>query len=467
MRASSKNLKFNITQQKKKSLQSMTLLQAKNEEDNLRRHTSHKKDSFIHPNEFYQLKDLSAKNTVNKVSKSFTNSCLPDQSYFDNFSKDRNISFMCGFPYRDFNKMHHFNLDELRSRIFQNNSYYSQSKLKKIKMSLNFQNKRSENHFFKEKKHSLNHRFMKQKIVSQNKKSKHRNNVSKSSYKPLSFPDDIPYPDHEMLSDFDFKYDLVKMKPKRPGIVPIDNEINLTKRESNYFDKNVNRKKELSHSFSNKNKNNRKNNEANFKFCNEFLTTKKLTNQEIRIQMNSELRNNEGFESVKSELIREINKLKGKFKNWITFSIKNYDKNKINEKPEPSSSEIGKMREPVHRQLLQDPLVENIIWNSMLQKSSNLKYALQLKDSINNMMTLFGGDEQIVYHKENIFTIINSQVPMSDQKFKAMPKRIRLRVVCMLFAKYINYKKFSKICENFWTHLDFNQVKTIQTALYK
>jgi hypothetical protein len=162
----------------------------------------------------------------------------------------------------------------------------------------------------------------------------------------------------------------------------------------------------------------------------------------------------------------DFQKLTAKYKSFIRVSIDEQSNLKISDKNKIAQveSEVNSSKKEKYSNL--NLLIQNIIRNSFLRDFKNHNYLNQLQETISTTISFLQNNNDIIYHKENIFTIINLQIPLCDKKFKKLSKSIQLRVLCMLFAKYINRKAFSKICNSFIHEINFDKEKLIHSAIF-
>lgn len=111
--------------------------------------------------------------------------------------------------------------------------------------------------------------------------------------------------------------------------------------------------------------------------------------------------------------------------------------------------------------------VQNIVWNSFLRNQQKSSYSEQLTRTIQTVLNKLKNNSQLIYHKVNIFTLINLQVPLDNRKFHSLSASVKLRVVCMLYAKYVNRKLFSQLCSQFLSCVNFNREFLSESVLFK
>lgn len=111
------------------------------------------------------------------------------------------------------------------------------------------------------------------------------------------------------------------------------------------------------------------------------------------------------------------------------------------------------------------PLIRNIVWNSFLRNEKNKMFRQQLETIMKKVINKLKNNDKLIYHKVNIFTLINLQIPLDNSKFHSLSAPVRLRVICMLFAKYVSRKPFSQLCSNFLTCIDLRNDSFVDKVL--
>ena len=198
--------------------------------------------------------------------------------------------------------------------------------------------------------------------------------------------------------------------------------------------------------------------------------------------INAEFSNNYllSFDNLNSENKRKFDSLKHDFFELIeAFNLKNKSHIKVTWK---ENNPKIRFEETFESSLLKDKIdtskiytkksdkfepsmVNNVKWNSFLRSPSKLEFLTQTQKTISKILSyLENNQKEIIYHQNNIITLVNLQIPLCNSKFQNLSKQIKLRVICMLFAKYVNRKTLSYICQDFMESIDItdnNQIKHI------
>ena len=190
-------------------------------------------------------------------------------------------------------------------------------------------------------------------------------------------------------------------------------------------------------------------------FC---LETQKL---ELKFKLADKNVSKKKLQFLQSEFFRLLDAFNAKHQSSISVAWKAVDEN-CAPKPEEKFN-LSLLKEEMQ---LQTPLVasserfvpsmvNNVKWNSFLRSPSQLRFLTQTQGAISKILSyLENNQKQLIYHQNNIITLINLQVPLCNDKFQSLSKRIKLRVICMLFAKYVNRKSLAGLCEDFMTEMD-------------
>lgn len=113
-------------------------------------------------------------------------------------------------------------------------------------------------------------------------------------------------------------------------------------------------------------------------------------------------------------------------------------------------------------------MVNNVKWNSFLRSPSQMRFLTQTQGSVSKILSyLENNQKKLIYHQNNIITLVNLQVPLCNEKFQNLSKRIKLRVICMLFAKYVNRKTLSQICEDFLPEMQITDHNLIRAKILR
>jgi hypothetical protein len=174
---------------------------------------------------------------------------------------------------------------------------------------------------------------------------------------------------------------------------------------------------------------------------------------------------------IKKNIFDLVSSLSSSTKNCVELSFDNSSNQKYFHQ-----MMISHQRAQLPRLILPSPnvpvndsfhLIQNIVWNSFLRNNTNNKFKNQLKHVIKSVVNKLKNNDKLIYHKVNIFTLINLQVPLENKKFHCLSNPVKLRVICMLFAKYVNRKPFSQLCSNFLESIDLEKESSSDLILFK
>lgn len=311
-------------------------------------------------------------------------------------------------------------------------------------------------------------------------------NANKSCL-PLRLPEDIPAP-HEKIP-FEFKFDYFQKLQKNSLYLNSDlfSDSRLKKRNSGEFENMKN------FHYMDQSKNEEKQNyilNQKSRLCNASMRQSSIKNEffqketpknehdryngnfTIKIQINENAFQSPKYQMIETCLQNDLEKLKNKFGNWIKISHEHketlhqssQEKMKSNQLVKKSRKEaIGSVSFFKNVR----PLTNNIILNTFLSECSDYKFTKQLQQTIWEIVESLKNMDEIVYHKQNIFTLVNLQIPLCNRKFQTLAASVRLRVICMLFAKYVNRKLLTKLLDPFYSEIDFGQEKEIKSKILK
>jgi ribosomal protein L17 len=182
--------------------------------------------------------------------------------------------------------------------------------------------------------------------------------------------------------------------------------------------------------------------------------------------------NKDKFESLKHEFFELIEAFNMKNKSHIKLTWKENDpKIKFEEKFESSllkdKIETTRFYAKKSDQFVPS-MVNNVKWNTFLRSPAKLEFLTQSQNTISKILSyLENNQKEIIYHQNNIVTLVNLQIPLCNDKFQNLSKQIKLRVICMLFAKYVNRKTLSYICQDFLENIDITNNSQIRQNILK
>jgi hypothetical protein len=112
-------------------------------------------------------------------------------------------------------------------------------------------------------------------------------------------------------------------------------------------------------------------------------------------------------------------------------------------------------------------LTKNLVWNTFLRHANeeNSKYLAQLNSFLNDY---FSSNPSALseYTQDNIIPLINLQIPLNAQHFKRLPNQIKLKVFCLIFAKFVNKDAIITICKKFYHKLNLRRKKTTKKFIF-
>ena len=190
----------------------------------------------------------------------------------------------------------------------------------------------------------------------------------------------------------------------------------------------------------------------------------------LKISINKNCLNNCQYKRIKSDIFRLSNTITSSNPNCIKLSFDNllnrdYFFKRI--KTHAEDAENDQKTPCLTKNKNQFDLIQNIVWNSFLRNNANLKFKNQLNRVIKHVINKLKNNNKLIYHKVNIFTLINLQIPLDNTKFHFLSLSVKLRVICMLYAKYVNRKPFSQLCSNFLASIDLERESNSDKILFK
>lgn len=112
--------------------------------------------------------------------------------------------------------------------------------------------------------------------------------------------------------------------------------------------------------------------------------------------------------------------------------------------------------------------VLDVFQNTFLKDfDDNNEYVQQYLETLMEVLTRYSLKKDLRINKNNIICFINLQIPLSQSDFENLNLSIRVRVLCLIFAKYVNRGDLARICEDFEPGLDFIDLKTLYTTIYR
>ena len=119
------------------------------------------------------------------------------------------------------------------------------------------------------------------------------------------------------------------------------------------------------------------------------------------------------------------------------------------------------------KQLLESSL-ENITQNTFLKiKEDSEDFYLQTKNCMHDSLTFLLIDNKVVLNKENIFKYMNLQIRLENAYFHGLHYSTKLRVLCLVFAKYVSQAAVADLVQSFMTGLDLQKPQVIKSLFHQ
>jgi hypothetical protein len=109
----------------------------------------------------------------------------------------------------------------------------------------------------------------------------------------------------------------------------------------------------------------------------------------------------------------------------------------------------------------------NILKNSFLKKPVSEWHRKQIMNSVQRVLLLNSYHQKVKIDADNVFLMINMQMKVSQGEFLKIPLKHRLRIVSLLFVKYVNRAAFARVCKKFMDDLDFETESGMLKSLKK
>jgi hypothetical protein len=100
--------------------------------------------------------------------------------------------------------------------------------------------------------------------------------------------------------------------------------------------------------------------------------------------------------------------------------------------------------------------MDNILKNSFLKNLNSTHQKCNFASSIQEVLASFTKNNSIEITKDNILVLLNLQIPINKQIFDSIDIKYRLRIITMLFVKYVNKSAFANVCKPFMEEIEFN-----------
>ena len=225
--------------------------------------------------------------------------------------------------------------------------------------------------------------------------------------------------------------------------------------------------------------------EDGFNFNPKKVDIKEITDKteiiQFRIDFLKDSIQKDSVMDVKKNLEKALNNFLGQHKDLVVISIKDSQNEnlkdwKIITKPvcnnfPKTSKRFIKVKQTTNIHEVSDDHefdTRNIIKNTFLHDADcNNLYVKQLNNNVNMIIKRLFQKNEISYNKENIFILLNLQVPLKEEIFQKMSLKIKLRVVCMIFTKFVNQKNLSRICDKFFHEIDIENPAHLKRTLFR
>ena len=111
---------------------------------------------------------------------------------------------------------------------------------------------------------------------------------------------------------------------------------------------------------------------------------------------------------------------------------------------------------------------KTLIHNSFgFQNGLKYPFLTQLEEKLNSSFNSKFNKNNIEYNQVNIFTLLNFQIDMSNEKFHQLTYQIKLKVFCMIFSKYIKKSKIVSKYETFLDHINIEKKDEIESKIVR
>ena len=109
-------------------------------------------------------------------------------------------------------------------------------------------------------------------------------------------------------------------------------------------------------------------------------------------------------------------------------------------------------------------MAQNVVWNTFLQHPREGAFLDQLHGCLRGV---FAASPGLLgeYTRKNITQLVNLQVPLRRRLFDRLPGGCRLRVLCMVFAKFVNRRALISLCRSFWHRIQLNHAHKVKAFL--
>ena len=145
------------------------------------------------------------------------------------------------------------------------------------------------------------------------------------------------------------------------------------------------------------------------------------------------------------------------------FSQKNREKNSLDRiQKQLKNKTFENVLSPVKVMKL-----ENILQNSFLKDLDSTHQKCSLANAVKDVLSPFYKNGQIEVTKDNILVLLNLQIPFEKENFDRLDFKYKLRVITMLYVKYVNKRAFSNVCKSFMEDVDLTKDSNLNAFLKK
>lgn len=153
------------------------------------------------------------------------------------------------------------------------------------------------------------------------------------------------------------------------------------------------------------------------------------------------------FDQISQKFEQVIDRFKNSYSKWVAFPRLAPDGASPETKPRPFH--IVEF-EPIRHQ----PAFRNLVKNSFL-KLNNVDFQNQLEASFDKILEMLQQEAEVEYSVENVLLLLNLQLPVNLEQFDMLSARIKLKIICFLFAKFVDKDQLFQIFCGFLEDLEF------------
>lgn len=148
------------------------------------------------------------------------------------------------------------------------------------------------------------------------------------------------------------------------------------------------------------------------------------------------------------------------------FAFKN--KNLFRSQRSGESSQLISRCIPLDHKNIKFVHSQDVIWNSFLNSSdTNQDFKMQLENILHKLIIRFSTKNQINYSANNIFLLFKLQVQLDNKKFHLLNSKTKIKVLGMIFSKFVDRFELSNLLQNFLPDVDFRKSKSPSVSIYR